>query len=133
MATISGPLDWELLFQSALEEYEKETGINLVNLEHPLVAELERCDSLESITRVLQEKAQAFCEFRRNKPKGIELLKHAACALHVLSGMAALGESIGFVCRNGLLVLELLFLMLLQAPISLVKTIHTCIGMLLGV
>lgn len=133
MATLSGSLDLKLLFQSALEEYEKETGINLVDLEHPLVAELERCDSLESITRVLQEKAQAFCEFRRDKPKGIELFKHAVGALHKLSGIALLGASIGFVCRNSLLVLELLILMLLQPPISLVKTIHTCIGMLFGV
>ena|SRR5260221_8022526 len=133
MATLSGSLDLELLFRSALEEYKKETGINLVDSEHPLVAELERCNSLESITQALQEKAQAFCKFRSNKPKGIELFKHAISALHKLLGIAALGESIGFVCRNGLLVLELLFLMLLQPPIPLVNTIHTCIGMLFGV
>jgi hypothetical protein len=133
MATLSRPSDLEFLFQSALEEYEKETGISLVDSEDTLVAELERCDSLDSITLALQEKAQAFCEFRRNKPKGMEFFKHAISALHKLLGLAALGKSIGFVCPNGLLVLELLLLMLLQPVIPLVNTVHTCIGMLFGV
>ena len=37
-----------------LEEYEKETGINLV--EHPLAVQLESCNSIDSITDVLQER-----------------------------------------------------------------------------
>ena len=99
MRTLSESFDFDALFQYALEEYEKETKINLAR--HPLALQLERCDSVESITRTLQEQAKAFSEFRGSNHKVIKLLKDAVQALHKLSGTAALGASIGLVCRKG--------------------------------
>jgi len=100
MGPLSESFDFDALFQYALEEYEKETKINLAR--HPLALQLERCDSVESmITRTLQEQAKAFSEFRGSNHKVIKLLKNAVQALHKLSGTAALGASIGLVCRKG--------------------------------
>jgi len=99
MGTLSESFDFDALFQYALEQYEKETEINLAR--HPLALQLERCDSVESITRTLEEQAKAFSEFRGTNHKVIKLLKNAVQALHKLSGTAALGGSIGLVCPKG--------------------------------
>jgi len=91
MATLSESSVFEALFQSALEEYEKVTGINLVR--HPLAAQLERCNSVESITQALKDQAEAFFEFRGSNHKAITLLKHTVLALNALS-------AINLVCRR---------------------------------
>ncbi|KAH9965155.1 hypothetical protein BJV74DRAFT_990815, partial [Russula compacta] len=111
MATHTESFVLESIFQSALEEYENQTGINLI--QHPLAIQLERCSSVESITDILEQQAQAFREFRGGNNKIMTLLKHAVQVLHKLSAPAALGEHIGI-------------------PVSLVKTIHTSIGTLLS-
>ena len=95
MATHSESSVFESIFQSALEEYEIQTGINLIR--HPLAIQLERCFSVESITDVLEQQAQAFREFRGGNNKIITLLKPAVQVLHMLSAHAALGEHIGLV------------------------------------
>jgi hypothetical protein len=61
MAAISEPSMFQSLFQSALEEYEKQTGINLV--EHSLALQLEHCNSVESITKLLHGQACTFLQF----------------------------------------------------------------------
>ena len=99
MATPSESSVFESLFQCALDEYEKETGINLV--EHPLAAKLERCNDVESITQALQEQTQAFREFRGENHPVLKFLKNAVQAVHNLSEIVALGESIGLVRGNG--------------------------------
>jgi hypothetical protein len=96
MATQPESPVFETLLQSALEKYEKETGIPLV--EDPLMAQLNHCDSAETITQALQERAQAFREFRGGNHKAITLLKRTVQALHKLSGTGSLVESIGLVC-----------------------------------
>jgi len=95
MATQLESTVFESLLQSALAEYEKETGIPLV--ENPLMAQLNHCDSVETITQALQKRAQAFREFRGDH-EVITLLKRTVQALHKLSGTASLVESIGLVC-----------------------------------
>jgi len=93
MATISEPSMFESLFQSALEEFEKETKINLA--EHPLAAQLESCNSVESITELLHNQARTFHQFRGNGNKFMTVLNHTIQGLHMLGG------AVGFVCRNG--------------------------------
>jgi hypothetical protein len=51
----------QVLFEAALQDYEKKTGIALA--EHPLADRLQNCDSVESVTAVLHEQTQAFSEF----------------------------------------------------------------------
>lgn len=97
MAPPSDSSVFEVLFQCALEEYEKQTGIDL--LKHPLAAHLDLCDSVESVTEALQEQAQAFREFQGGNSKVTTLLRNAVQVLHNLSSAAVLGEGVGPVCR----------------------------------
>ena len=84
----------KVIFEAALQDYERRTGIELAK--HPLAERLQECHSVESITAVLHEQTQAFNEFR-GKEKVINLLKNAVSVLHKLSGCANFGEVIGVV------------------------------------
>jgi hypothetical protein len=98
MATTSEPSIFESLFQSALEEFEKETKINLEG--HPLAAQLEHCDSVESITNLLHDQACTFRQFRGNDSKLMTVLNCTTQGLHMLSGVVTVGGAVGFVCWN---------------------------------
>ena len=89
---------FQLLFNAALQDYTNQTGTKLD--EHPLAKQLESCDSVDSITSVLQEHAQKFHEFRGEDGKIIKSLKGAVHVLYTLSTSTALGEGIGLVCRK---------------------------------
>lgn len=93
--SVSSSSRFELLFDAALDDYEKQTGTKLVD--HPLAKQLETCDSVESITRFFQEHAQTFCEFRGNDDRVMKSLKCAVDVLHTLSTSTVLGGSIGLV------------------------------------
>jgi hypothetical protein len=136
MNTLSDLSVLESLFQSALKEYEKQTGIDLAK--HPFAAQLECCDSVESITQALQDQAETFLKFRGNN-KVATLLKNFVQILHKLSATVAHGETIGLVALVRAKMVEQfcisLCLTLLLQPIMtpLVRTIHTGIGALLSV
>ena len=98
MATLSESSNFDALFQSALEDYEKETGIDLVK--HPLAAQLDVCDSVESVTQAFQEQAQAFYEFRGGNNKVAASIQNAVQVLHKFSSTVVPGETVGLVCRN---------------------------------
>lgn len=86
---------FQLLLEVALQDYEKQTGTRLVD--HYFARQLETCDSVESITAILQEQAQAFREFRGDDGKVMKSLKCAVHVLYTLSTSTALGEGIGLV------------------------------------
>lgn len=98
MTTPSESSNFNALFQSALEDYERETGIDLVK--HPLAAQLDICDSVESVTQALQKQAQAFYEFRGSNNKVATLIQIAAQVLHRFSSTVVPGETVGLVCQN---------------------------------
>ena len=84
----------QALFETALTDYEKKTGIALEK--HPLAERLQSCDSVESVTAVLREKAQDFSKFR-DKDKVLKPLKKVLSFLHTLSAGANIGQDIGLV------------------------------------
>jgi len=92
MSDPSGPSRLRLLFETALQDYEKLTGTKLAD--HPLAKQLETCGSVESITAVFQEQAQAFREFRGDDGKVMKPLHCAINIMHTLSVSAVLGEGI---------------------------------------
>ena len=53
---------FESLFDIARQDCEEQAGTILVD--HPLTKQLEACHSVESVATFLQERAQAFHEFR---------------------------------------------------------------------
>jgi hypothetical protein len=84
-----------IAFESALHDYQTQTGTTLAS--HPLTEQLKNCDSVESVTAVLQEQARAFSDIRGGDRKIMELLGRIVSALHTLSASAVLGEAIDLV------------------------------------
>lgn len=85
------------LFEAALHDYEKQTGIALA--EHPLAGQLQNCDSVESFTVVLHEQTKAFNEFQGSN-KIMKPFKSALSVLYKLSAFANLGQDFGLVRRG---------------------------------
>jgi hypothetical protein len=61
----TGSARFQTLLGSALEDYEKKAGVTLAGLEDPLAIRLQRCNSIDDITILLQDKTQAFNDFRQ--------------------------------------------------------------------
>jgi hypothetical protein len=55
---------FQTLFDTALQDYQDKTGSSLAD--HPFVTQFQECDSVESITTILEEKARVFREFRHH-------------------------------------------------------------------
>ena len=89
---------FRVLFESALLDYQNQTGTTLAS--HPLAEKLQNCDSVESVTAVLQEQTRAFTEFRGGDNRIMKSLKSVVSALYTLSASTALGEAIGLVRRK---------------------------------
>jgi hypothetical protein len=89
---------FRVLFESALQDYQNQTGTTLAN--HPLAEKLQNCNSVESVTDVLQEQARAFTEFRGGDGRIMKSLKAVVSVLDSLSTSIALGEVIGLVRRK---------------------------------
>ena len=83
---------FQVLFESALQDYQNQTGTTLAD--HPLAEKLQYCDSVESVTAVLQEQAQEFSKFRGDDGKFMKSLKSVVSVLYTLSASTALGEAI---------------------------------------
>ena len=84
-----------VLFEAALRDYEKQTGIEL--LKHPLAEMLQNCDSVESVTAVLGEKIQAFSGSFQEKDKVLKPAKKIVSILYKLSITADFGQDVGLV------------------------------------
>ena len=90
----SCPNRYEVFFESALQDYEEQTGIPLSK--HPLAEQLQNCQSVESITTLLQEQARAFNDFQGGD-KIMKSLKSVVSALSRVSAVAAVGHNVGVV------------------------------------
>ena len=91
--------DFQVLFESALRDYERQTGIALAN--HPLAEQLQTCQSAEPVIALLQKQLLAFGEFQEND-KIMGSLKNVISALSKISATAALGQDFGMVCLKPL-------------------------------
>jgi len=121
---------FQSLFDVALQDYEIQTGTKLAD--HPLAKQLEACDSVDSVTSFLQERARSFHEFRGEDGKFMRSLKRVVHVLYTLSTNAALGESIGLVVRRKTL-LGILCSLHTQQPFPPTKAIFAGFAVLLAV
>ena len=80
------------LFELALEDYEIKTEISLAN--HPLAQKLQNCNSVESITAILQDQARTFGKFR-GRDRIMESIRSIVSSLEKLSATALLSDGIG--------------------------------------
>lgn len=86
MSDQSGPSYFQTLFETAFQDYEKQTGKTLAN--HPLAEKLQSCDAVESVAAVLREQTETFCEIRGTE-KVLKPLKNVLSVLHKLSNVAS--------------------------------------------
>ena len=85
--------NFQLILINALDEYKKRTKKDL--LKHPLVTELQSCNSPSAILAVLQQQFQGLDQSRRNDERWTRWLDPTVNVLFTLSG--ALGEGVGLV------------------------------------
>ena len=78
-----------VLFESALQDYERQTGIVLA--QDPLAKRLEDCYSVESVVGVLRERAPAFGG-DSDGGRIVKALEGVVSVLHTLSNSAVLSE-----------------------------------------
>jgi hypothetical protein len=119
----------QVLFEAALQDYEKQTGIALAK--HPLADKLHNCDTVESVTAVLHEQTQAFSEFW-GEDKVLIPLKNTISVMCKLSATANFGRDIGLVRPMALTGCSMSLTPILQ-HFPPVTAIHTGLAVLLSV
>ena len=102
MSQFSSSSTFQALFNTALQDYKDKTGTSLID--HPIAKQLETCESVSSITEILQEQAQSFREFRENDGKLMKALNSSVDVLCAPSINSALNEAIGLVVRRKALI-----------------------------
>jgi hypothetical protein len=75
------------IFNAALQDYKNQTGTKIDD--HPIAKQLEMCNSVDSITSVLQDYALRFREFRGGDGKIMKSVKSVVGILYVLFTSAA--------------------------------------------
>jgi hypothetical protein len=104
MADQSGSAHLQALFESALQVYERKTGVTLA--QHPLAVQLESCHSVGDVTTLLQGKAQPFSGHRASN-NIMKSIKSIVSSLTPLSEAVTLSEALGPVRQNVLMPLYL--------------------------
>ena len=90
--------NFHILFVAALQDYKDKTGNTLAD--HPIAKQLESCESVNSITFILQEQARSFREFRENNGRLMKALDSSVVVLCAPSISSVLNEAIGLVVRR---------------------------------
>ena len=90
---LSSSSNFPFFFDNALKAYEKHTKKDL--LAHPLAAQLQSCDSPDTILAVLQQQVKDLDQSRSNKERLTTWLDPTINVLFAFSG--ALGEGVGLV------------------------------------
>src|SRR5712691_3190331 len=99
---MSQPSSFESIFNAALEDYAKRSGTRL-DEHHSLVKQLEKCNSVDSISSTIREHARRVREFRGEDGKMMKSLKGAVQVLYTLSTSTVLGGGISIVCPKSLI------------------------------
>jgi hypothetical protein len=95
MSDQSGSSRLRVLFEAALEDYRRQTGIELA--EHPLAERLQDGNTVESVIAILCEQAQDFKQFRE-KDKVLKPLKRVLTVLNILPSAVDFAQGVGLVC-----------------------------------
>ena len=118
------------LILDALDDYTKQTGIDLTK--NPFAEILQNCNSPDSILQLLQDKAQAFKDYRDKHSKLIDGLRPVVQIVHTFSAIFA--EVAAFVRSRQRIHLPRTYLhAFLQVPFQPTKAIFVGIDVLLSV
>jgi hypothetical protein len=83
-----------VLFEAALEDYEKQTGIDLAK--HPLAERLQDGNTVDTVIVILREQTQDFKAFR-DKDNVLTSLKKVLTVLNILPSAADFTQDVGLV------------------------------------
>ena len=83
MATSS--TDFQSILDAALEDYHKQTGIDLIN--HPAAEQLHNCRSPDDVAKLLLERGSAFKDYRDQYRKLIDCLRPVVKVIHAFSAI----------------------------------------------
>ena len=88
----STPLsDFKPILDAALSDYNMKTGKEL--LDHPLAAEVQRCDTVDAALAILQDQAKAFQQFKDGDQRLVESISPLAQVLFAFSGTLGVGDT----------------------------------------
>ena len=96
---------FQLILNSALQDYTKETGVDLTK--YDFASQLERCRSPDEVLMLLRNKAREFKEYRDGNRKLINWITPVVQFIHVFAGF--LGEATSIVSRKAFKPFERLF------------------------
>jgi hypothetical protein len=99
MAGQSESTRFQELFESALQEYARETDVTLA--QDPIAAQLQSCDSVDDITILLQERTQAVTDFRA-RDRMVRAIRTTVSILDPLSKATSLADTFKLVRRMAL-------------------------------
>ena len=91
---VSSSYNFQLIINNALEKYKKRTKTDLVA--HPLVAQLQSCNSPNDIIAILQQQVQALDQSRSSDERWSRWLNPTVNVIYALSSTVAAG--VGLVC-----------------------------------
>jgi hypothetical protein len=100
MADQSGSTRFQALFESALQAYERKTGVILA--QHPFALDLQSCDTVDNIITLLQGQTQAFSGFRE-RDRMMKAIKTTVSILTPLSDATSLVDAVGLVSQKALM------------------------------
>jgi len=101
MSDHPGSARFQRLLESAVQAYEKKTGVTLADLEDSLAMRLQGCHSVDDIATVLQGQAQAIDDFQRDRI--FKTIKTTVSILSPISSVASVADSVGLVRRKMLM------------------------------
>ena len=129
MAHLSESIRFQALFEPALQAYEKMAGVSLTR--HPLAVKLQTCNTIEAITGLLQDQAQAFSHLQGSH-RIMKSLKTTVSILSKLSSAASLTDAFSLVRQKRLVALSHIpdFYSQTFPP---TKAIQACLAILLDV
>ena len=86
----------QTLFESALQDYEKLPGVALADREDSFSIQLQRCHSIDDITKLLQEKTKAFGDFQQHD-RIYKAIKATVSIVTPISALASAADDAGLV------------------------------------
>ena len=104
MTDYPGSARFQALLESAIQAYEKKTGVTLTDSEDSLaMRRLQCCHSVDDMSTLLQGQAQAIDDFQR-RDRIFKSIKTTVSILSPISSVASFADNVGLVRWNVLIV-----------------------------
>ena len=87
---------FQMLLESALQDYENKAGVTLADREDSLTIRLQRCHSIDDITTLLQDNTQAFNDLRQ-RDRIFTSIKATVSILTPISAIVSVADDAGLV------------------------------------